>query len=252
MSTIDRGLLRRVFPRTIPVLAGYIFLGIAYGISMAENGFGVAWSILISVIVFGGSLQFAMISQLTAPFSPLTMALMALLVQARHIFYGISMLDKYSGTGRYRPYLIFAMSDETYSLTVQGAPEDVDKGKWFALISFLDQSYWVIGSALGALLGDWLRANDLLSLINGIDFAMTALFTVIVTEQAMDAVKALREKRMTLFEALFPPLLGLLATLGSLLLVGTGSFLLLSMGVMLMCFLLRWFTLPRSERQVRS
>ena len=240
--------LRKAFPRTIPVLAGYIFLGIAYGISMSENGFGVEWSILISVIVFGGSLQFAMIAQMLQPFSPVTMALMALLVQARHIFYGISMLGKYRGTGRWKPYLIFSLSDETYSLVVQGAPEDVDKGQWFGAISLLDQSYWVIGSAIGALLGDWLRSNGLISLINGIDFAMTALFTVIVTEQTMDAVKAVREKRMTLFQAAFPPLLGLLATLISLLLVGTGSFLLLSMGLMLMCFLLRWFTLPQNER----
>lgn len=242
--------LRKAFPRTLPVLAGYLFLGIAYGISMAKNGFGVEWSLLISVVVFGGSLQFAMINQLLMPFSPLTMALMALLVQARHIFYGISMLDKYRDTRAWKPYLIFAMSDETYSLTVQGAPEGVDKGAWFGVISLLDQSYWVIGSVLGGLLGYMLEQWGLLSLIEGIDFAMTALFTVIVTEQAMEAYKAVREKRVSLFNALFPPLLGLFATLGSLLLVGTGSFLLLSMGVMLSCYLLRWFTMPAAERKV--
>lgn len=240
--------LRRAFPRTLPVLAGYIFLGIAYGISMAENGFGVEWSLLVSVIVFGGSLQFAMISQMLQPFSPLTMALMALLVQARHVFYGISMLDKYRDTGSWKPYLIFALSDETYSLVVQGAPPDVDKGKWFGVISMLDQIYWVTGSVIGALLGEWLRARGLISLIDGIDFAMTALFTVIVTEQTMAAVKAVKEGTMSLFQAAFPPMLGLLATLGSLLLVGKGSFLLLAMGIMLVCFLLRWFTMPAAER----
>lgn len=242
-------ILRRAFPRTLPVLAGYLFLGIAYGISMAENGFGAEWSLLISVIVFGGSLQFAMISQMLQPFSPLTMALMALLVQARHIFYGISLLDKYRDTGKWKPYLIFAMSDETYSLVVQGAPEDVDKADWFGTISVLDQSYWVIGSVVGGLLGDLLRQNGWISMISGIDFAMTALFTVIVTEQAMDALKALKEKRMSLFEALFPPMLGFIATLGSLLLVGTGSFLLLSMGIMLACFLLRFLTIPAERRK---
>ena len=240
-------MMRRAFPRTVPVLAGYLFLGIAYGISMKENGFGVGWALLISAVVYGGSMQFALISQLSQPFSPLTVALMTLLIHARHIFYGLSMLDKYEGTGRWKPYLIFALSDETYSLVVEGAPEDLreeERGAWYAAVSALDRAYWLTGTVMGGLLGALLP----LSLLTGIDFAMTALFTVILTEQSMDAVKAVREGRMTRFDALFPPLLGALATLVSLLLVGTGRFLLLSMGLMLCMFLLRYVTQPAGER----
>ena len=239
-------LMRRAFPRTIPVLAGYIFLGIAYGVSMAENGFGVGWSWLVSVVVFGGSVQFALIPLLTQPFAPMTVAVMSLLIQARHVFYGISMLDKYEGTGRWKPYLILSLSDETYSLVVEGAPDDVDKAKWYACISGMDKGYWIVGSVLGGLVGavlplDWLT---------GIDFAMTALFTVIVTEQTMDAVQSYRDDKITRFQLFFPAVLGAGATILSLLLVGTGSFLLLSMGIMLCCFILRWMTLPAAERGV--
>jgi len=231
---------KKAFPRTLPVLAGYIFLGIAYGISMAENGFGVAWAAFISVAVFAGSLQFAMIAQMAAPFSPVTMALVALFVNARHIFYGISMLDKYRGTGKYKPYLIFAMSDETYSLTVQGAPEGVDKGKWFFAISLMDQSYWVIGTLIGSLTGAMLNKLGLMEWINGIDFAMTTLFTVIVTEQAMAAVKRIKQGENA-FDALFPAMLGFAATLISLLAIGKSSFLILAMGLMLCAFTGKWF-----------
>lgn len=243
-----RAMLKKAFPSTLPVLAGYIFLGVAYGIAMKENGFGVPWVLLASALVYGGSMQFAMIAQLSQPFSPLTMALMTLLIQARHIFYGISMLDKYKDTGKAKPYLIFALTDETYSLVVRGAPEDVEPAKWYTAVSALDHCYWITGSVLGAVLGAMLPV----SLLTGIDFAMTALFTVIVTEQTMDAVKAVKQGQMKVFDALFPPVLGAVATLGSLLLVGTGSFLLLAMSVMLCCFLLRWFTMPRAERGLQA
>lgn len=238
-----RTYIKKAFPSTLPVLAGYIFLGVAYGIAMKENGFGVPWVLLASALIYGGSMQFALIAQLSQPFSPLTVALMTLLIQARHIFYGISMLDEYKDSGKFKPYLIFSLTDETYSLVVRGAPKDVDKHRWFTAISMLDQCYWVTGSVLGAILGSLLPV----SLLTGIDFAMTALFTVIVTEQTMDAVQAVKKGSMTLFDAIFPPVLGTVATLGSLLLVGTGSFLLLAMAVMLCCFLLRWFTMPKVE-----
>lgn len=231
---------KKAFPRTLPVLAGYIFLGIAYGISMAENGFGAEWAVFISIAVYAGSLQFAMIAQMTAAFSPVTTALVALFVNARHIFYGISMLDKYRGTGRYKPYLIFSMSDETYSLTVQGAPEGLDKGKWFFAISLMDQSYWVTGTLIGSLTGAMLSRLGLMEWISGIDFAMTALFTVIVTEQAMAAVQKIRQGGNA-FDALFPAFWGLAATVLSLVTVGKDSFLLVAMGLMLCAFTAKWF-----------
>ena len=231
-------MMKRVFPRTIPVLAGYVFLGIAFGVTLKEHGYGLPWALLMSVVIYAGSMQFAIITPMTQPFAPVTVALMTLLVNARHLFYGLSMLRTYEGAGKWKPYLIFALSDETYSLVCEGAPEDVtDKGQWFGAISMMDQCYWVIGSLLGSLIGQLLPFD-----LTGIDFAMTALFTVIFTEQTADAVKAYRAGELTLVDALFPTLLGLLATLASLLIVGKDSFLLCAMAVMLACFFLRYRT----------
>ena len=229
-------MMKKAFPRTLPVMAGYLFLGIAYGVALREKGFGMEWALLISTAVYAGSMQFAMLGAMTQPFAPVTMALMTLLVNARHIFYGLSMLDKYAGTGKYKPYLVFSLTDETYSLVCNGAPEDAeDKPGWYAAVSLLDQVYWVAGSLIGVALGQALPFD-----LTGIDFAMTALFTVIVTEQTMDAVKAYQAGEMRLADAAFPTLLGLTATLGSLLIVGKDSFLLSAMALMLGCFFLRY------------
>ncbi|MGN0778467.1 MAG: AzlC family ABC transporter permease [Aristaeellaceae bacterium] len=229
-------MMKKVFPRTLPVMAGYLFLGIAYGVALKEKGFGMGWALLISGTVYAGSMQFAMLGPMTRPFAPVTMALMTLLVNARHLFYGLSMLDKYAHTGKYKPYLMFALTDETYSLVCNGAPDDVqDKAAWYAAVSLLDQLYWVAGSVIGVALGQALPFD-----LTGIDFAMTALFTVIVTEQTMDAVKACRAGTMLWADMAFPALLGLCATLGSLLLVGKDSFLLVAMALMLGCFFLRY------------
>ena len=116
--------LRRAFPRTIPVMAGYLFLGFAYGVAMRARGLGALWTGLCSGLIYAGSMQFAMIDALTAVFQPLTLLLLTLLIQARHLFYGLSMLPRYTPaeTGRFRPYLIFALTDETYSLVCSSAP----------------------------------------------------------------------------------------------------------------------------------
>lgn len=229
-------MIKRNFTKTLPVLAGYMFLGIAYGVALKEKGFGPEWALLISATVYAGSMQFAMLGALTQPFAPVTMALMTLLVNARHIFYGLSMLDKYASMGKYKPYLIFSLTDETYSLVCGGAPDDVEnKGAWYTSISLMDQVYWVTGSVIGALLGQVLPFD-----MTGIDFAMTALFTVIVTEQTADAVKAWKNGSMPLKDMLFPAVLGFAATLGSLFVVGKDSFLLATMALMLGCFFLRY------------
>ena len=229
-------MLKKAFPRTLPVMAGYLFLGIAYGVALREKGFGMEWALLISTTVYAGSMQFAMLGAMTQPFAPVTMALMTLLVNARHVFYGLSMLDKYANTGRYKPYLVFSLTDETYSLVCNGAPEDAENEPgWYAAVSLLDQVYWVAGSVIGVALGQALPFD-----LTCIDFAMTALFTVIVTEQTMDAAKAWRAGEMRLSDAAFPALLGLIATLGSLLIVGKDSFLLMAMALMLGCFFLRY------------
>ncbi len=228
--------LRRAFPVTVPVLAGYIFLGIAYGIAMRARGFGIAWSYTISSLVYAGSLQFAMIEPLRLAFAPVTFAFLCLLIQARHLFYGLTMLEPYSRTVRAKPYLIFSLTDETYSIVCQDAPADLSPESWYLAVSALDQTYWVLGTVLGALLGSMIPMD----LLQGIDFSMTALFLVIVTEQTMDALEAWREGKESLTDALFAPVLGSTATLLSLLFFGKDSFLLASMAAMLLGFAVKY------------
>ena len=241
----EKSVFALAFPRTLPVLAGYIFLGIAYGITMKAGGLEAKWTALASVAVYGGSMQFALVGLLQEAFAPVTVLLMTLLIQARHIFYGLSMLAPYGRQkGALKQYLIFALTDETYSLVVQGAPEGVDEGRYFFAVSLLDQIYWVTGSVIGAIAGQIIPFD-----MTGIDFAMTALFTVIVTEQTMDAWKGWKEKRLSAFDAVFPTALGLVSTLVSLLLVGTSGFLVAAMAAMLVCFFLRYTTMPKEARE---
>ena len=230
-------ILRRAFPDTLPVLAGYIFLGIAYGITMKAAGFGALWTGIASVAVYGGSMQFALVGLLQGAFAPLTVALMTLLIQARHIFYGLSMLEPYSRLEHNRRYITFALTDETYSLVLRPVPDGIAPWRWYTALSALDQNYWVTGSLIGAVLGSVLPFD-----LTGIDFAMTALFTVIVTEQCAASFAAWKKGEMSAFDALFPTLLGFGATLACLLIVGSGSFLVAAMLVMLVCFYARYRT----------
>ena len=225
-------LIRKALPATLPVMAGYLFLGVAYGVTMKESGFGPGWALACSGLVYAGSLQFAMIPVMLAGFAPVTMLLISLLVNARHLFYGLAMLRPYEQL-RWpaRGYCIFALTDETFSLVCAPCPADVKPADWYLAVSALDQSYWVLGSVMGAVLGQVIPFD-----LKGIDFAMTALFTVIVTEQTADAWKAWRAGRLSPGDFLFPGLLGLGVTLLSLLAVGQSSFLLLSLGLMLALF----------------
>ncbi|MBQ8647743.1 MAG: AzlC family ABC transporter permease [Oscillospiraceae bacterium] len=171
--------LRAAFPRTLPVMTGYLFLGIAFGVLLREAGFGPLWALLMSVLIYAGSMQFVAVGLLTGPFAPLTAALVAFTVNARHLFYGLSMLGRFSGRGALKPYLIFGLTDETYSLLCAGeAPEGVDKGWYDFFLTALDQLYWVAGSVAGCVMGAALPVDS-----TGIDFAMTALFLVIFVEQ---------------------------------------------------------------------
>ena len=171
--------LRAAFPHTIPVLTGFCILGIAYGILMSSKGYGVLWCFLMSAIAFCGSMQFVAITLLTAAFHPAQAFFLSLMVNARHLFYGISMLSKYKGTGKIKGLLIYMMCDETFSITsTVKVPEDVDK-KWFYLfISILDYSYWVIASVIGGLIGNLFTFQT-----KGLDFVLTALFIVIFLNQ---------------------------------------------------------------------
>ena len=170
---------RAAFPATIPVLTGYFCLGVAYGLLMQANGYGPLWSTLMSAIGFGGSMQYVAITLLVTAFDPLQALLLAIMVNARHIFYGLSMLGKYKGLGRARYFMIFALSDETFSLvSTLEPPEGVTRKDFCFWITLLDYSYWVAATALGGLLGGLITFNT-----TGMDFALTALFVVLFLEQ---------------------------------------------------------------------
>lgn len=171
--------LKAAFPHTIPILTGFLFLGMAYGIYARSLGLPFYYPVLTSVAVFGGSLEFIIASMLISPFAPWETLAVALLVQARHLFYGLAMVDRYRGLGRKKPYMVFALCDETFSINCSAEPsEGVDRGLFMFFVSLLDHSYWVTGVTLGALAGSLIRFDTA-----GISFVMTAMFAVIFTEQ---------------------------------------------------------------------
>jgi 4-azaleucine resistance transporter AzlC len=167
------------FKNSIPVMAGYLVLGMGFGILLKTKGYGVGWAFFMSLFIYAGSMQYVTIDLLTSGVSFVTAALMTLMVNARHLFYGISMIDRYKDTKPYKPYLIFGLTDETYSLVCSGEmPEGVDENKYFFYLTLLDHSYWITGSVAGSLLGSLITFNTA-----GIEFSMTALFLVIFVEQ---------------------------------------------------------------------
>ena len=171
--------LSAAFPHTLPVLAGFFVLGIAYGMLMLEKGYGPEWSVLMSAVAFCGSMQFVAITLLTTAFQPVEALILSLLVNARHLFYGLSMLDKYKGFGKIKGFLIYTLCDETFSIVSSAMPPEGVEPKYFYLsISLLDYLYWVTGTLLGSLLGGLLPFNT-----QGLDFALTALFVVLFIEQ---------------------------------------------------------------------
>ena len=169
-----KGIFKTSFKDTLPVLTGYLVLGMGFGIIMNTNGYGILWSVGMSVFIFAGSMQYAAVGLLTGGASLLTVAVTTLAVNARHIFYGISMAEKYKNTGAKKPYLIFSLTDETYSLVCSGEKSN----EYYLLVSVLDHIYWVCGTALGAILGESLKFNT-----EGIDFALTALFITVFVDQ---------------------------------------------------------------------
>ncbi len=174
-----RKALRAAFPHTIPIFTGFWFLGLAYGIYMNVSGFSFWYPLVMSLTIFGGSLEFLAVSMLLSPFAPVQTVVVTLMIQARHLFYGISMLDKYRGMGWKRFYLIFGMCDESFSINYTAEiPEDVDKGWFMFWVTLLNQFYWVSGSTLGGVLGSLIAFDT-----EGLDFVMTAMFVVIFLEQ---------------------------------------------------------------------
>lgn len=167
------------FKQSLPIMAGYIVLGMGFGVLLETKGYGVGWALLMSGFIYAGSMQYVTINLLTAGASLISAALMTLMVNARHLFYGISMIERYRDTRPYKPYLIFGLTDETYSVVCSGTvPEGVDEKKYFFLVTLFAQCYWVLGSVMGSLLGSVLTFDS-----TGIDFSMTALFLVVFVEQ---------------------------------------------------------------------
>lgn len=170
---------RYAFRGTLPVMAGYLVLGIGFGILLYDAGFPCWWAVLMSLAIYAGSMQYVGVNLLASAVSLPTALLMTLGVNARHLFYGVSMVDKYRDMGKVKPYLIFALTDETYSLVCDAhLPEDIDPKGYYTWVSLLDQFYWIVGSLLGSLLGSALKFDTA-----GVDFSMTALFVVIFIDQ---------------------------------------------------------------------
>ena len=216
--------LLAAFPYTTPILAGFAFLGFAYGVYMNVMGFPFYYPFLLALVIFGGSLEFVAVSLLLAPFAPLATFLLALLIQARHLFYGLSLLDTYRGLGWKRFFLIYGLCDETFSIVFTAKrrlPRDVDRG-WFMLwITWLNEGYWVLSALLGGLVGGMLPFDT-----TGLGFVMTAMFVVIFLEQWLhESCHA-------------TAMLGILAAGGSLALFGAQSFMVPAMVIILLALLL--------------
>jgi 4-azaleucine resistance transporter AzlC len=171
--------LKAAFPFTIPVMIGYLFLGIGFGILLTGKGYPWWLSPLMALFIYAGSMQFVAIDIFSKAFNPLNALILTLTVNARHLFYGLSMLTKFKATDQKKPYLIFALTDETYSLLCSTEPpQGIDRNWFYFFITLLDQIYWVTGCTLGSVAGSLVKFNT-----TGIDFVMTALFVVIMVEQ---------------------------------------------------------------------
>lgn len=210
---MKRRALKAAFPYTIPIFAGFCFLGMTYGIYMNVSGFSFIYPMLMSMTIFAGSMEFVTVNMLMGAFDPLQAFLMTIMINARHLFYGISMLDKYKGTGFKKCYLIYGMCDESFSVNYTAdIPEDVDKGWFYFFVTLLNQCYWVFGATLGGIFGSLIHFNT-----EGLDFVMTAMFVVIFMEQWM------KEKKHT------SAVLGLAISLLCLILFGADRFMIPSM-----------------------
>ena len=211
------------FPYTLPICVGFLFLGMSYGFMMRSKGFSFLYPLFMSMFIFAGSMEFVTVNLLLSAFHPLSAFFLALMVNARHLFYGISMLGKYKNVGWKKFYLIYGMCDETFSVNCTAKiPEDVDKGWFMFFVTLLNQIYWVGGATLGALLGYVIHFDT-----TGIEFVMTALFVVMFLNQWEE--KGADHKAA---------LTGVGASLLCLLVFGGQNFILPTMALIIVCFLL--------------
>ncbi len=217
-STNIKKAFKAAFPYTIPIFAGFWFLGLTYGIYMNVSGFSFLYPMLMSITIFAGSMEFITANMLLGSFNPVQAFLMTLMINARHLFYGISMLDRFRGTGLKKLYLIFGMCDETFSINYTAEiPSDVDRGWFMFFVTLLNHFYWFSGSTLGGIFGSFIHFDT-----EGLDFVMTAMFVVIFMEQW------LKDKQH------ISALLGLGISILCLLIFGADNFIIPSMAAMLL------------------
>lgn len=229
----DKKAIKAAFVSTIPVMTGYLVLGIGFGVLLKTKGYGALWALAMSVCIYAGSMQYVAIDLLSGGASLIVAALTTLTVNARHLFYGISMIDKYKDTGKVKPYLIFALTDETYSLVCndENSKNVENKTAYFFYVSLFDQFYWVCGSVIGALLGAVIPFST-----EGIDFSLTALFVTVFVQQWLETKKHA------------PALVGLFVSIVCLLIFGSENFL-----IPAMIFIVIFLTiLPKKEEYINE
>lgn len=229
-----KNVIRIGIKQTIPVMIGYFVLGITFGLLLQKAGYGYGWAFFISLCVYAGSMQFVLIKLLQGGLGIASIIITTLSVNSRHMFYGISFLEKFRDMGKRKIYMIFSLTDETYSLLCSMKPiEGVDEKQLFFVIALFNQIYWITGSVIGNLLGNVITFNT-----NGIEFAMTALFVVIFVEQWLSAKNHL------------PSVLGLICGIVSLIILGAEQFLLPALiGAVILLFLCKGKSLNRKERK---
>lgn len=235
---MNRKTLAAAFPPTLPVLMGYLAIGIVFGWMLSAIGYGPLWAVGMSVCVYAGSGQYLGVSLLGSAASLPDIALLTLIINFRHLVYGLSMLEKFNGMGLRKPYMIFSLTDETYALLAGlQAPEGVDEKDFYFTVAVLDHLYWIAGSLIGSVAGSLISINT-----QGIEFAMTALFIVI----AVDQWRAAKSR--------FPALLGAAGTLGCLLLMGSegGRFLIPALGILVVGLLVARPYLIRQEAKAQA
>ena len=219
---MKRTAFRAALPHTIPIAVGFLVLGMSYGFMMQSKGFSFLYPMCMSLFIFAGSMEFVTVNLLLSAFNPLYAFLLTLMVNARHLFYGLSMLDKYKNVGWKKPYLIFGMCDESFSINCSVTPpENVDQGWFMFFVTLLNQIYWVGGATLGALLGYVIHFDT-----TGIEFVMTALFVVIFLNQWDESP----DHR--------PALIGVGCSVAALILFGSQNFLIPAMALIVLAFTL--------------
>jgi len=214
--------LKLAFPYSLPIMAGYMILGFGFGLLLNSKGYSLIWALAMSMFIYAGSMQYVTVDLLTGGASLIASAIMTLMVNARHIFYGISMVVKYRNLGKAKPYLIFGLTDECYSVVSHIEPPDgVEKKYFYFVFTLINQLYWITGSILGAIFGTLVPVNT-----KGVDFSMTALFIVIVVDNLLK-----KENRL-------PSYIGIACSILCLFIFGSSNFLIPSMSLIALMLLL--------------